>query len=270
MENKLEKMVSFFKNKESKISEAKSVSYILELIKSGDGIRDQLNAIRNENDKAKKDKLKGELPMITFSGTFVNGRKAENLQNYSGIICLDIDKIEAFKEVEELIKVNQYTLAVFLSPSGNGLKVLIKVNGDAANHRRNFYSLQEYYKNFLNIEIDKACKDIPRGAFISYDPDIYINKDSILWDEQHSMNSKMDKIDAFLKKDDEFENGNRNNFVFKFASICRDQKINFEIRGAQSLKTVCLCAVRSLALRFFDFAKKKPTNFVSAWASKKV
>jgi hypothetical protein len=75
-------------------------------------------------------------------------------------------------------KANQceYTFASFISPSGNGLKILVKVNSDKDLHKEAFLKVQAYYETLLNLQIDKSGKDITRLCFYSYDSELYLNE----------------------------------------------------------------------------------------------
>ena len=99
----------------------------LERIRTGQ-YKEQIEHIRSLKDKRARDKNKEQLPSVLFSGKF-NGRTDDTLIEHSGLICLDFD---GTTDKEGLI--NEYTLAAFLSPSGNGVKVLVKIPKDAPNH----------------------------------------------------------------------------------------------------------------------------------------
>jgi len=71
-------------------------------------------------------------------------------------------------------------LSVFTSPSGDGLKVLVKIPPVIENHVRHFNALQEYW-NFE--EFDATCKNVSRVCYESYDPKVYVNYDSEVWDK---------------------------------------------------------------------------------------
>ena len=75
---------------------------------------------------------------------------------------------------------DKYVLSVFVSPSGNGIKVLVKIPFDVENHVNYFNSLENY---FSSPQFDKTSKNVSRVCYESYDPFIYINKDSELWDK---------------------------------------------------------------------------------------
>ena len=92
---------------------------------------------------------------------------------------------DGFKDASELkqarIKLikDPYSYSVFTSPSGNGLKVLVKIPEDIPNHTQYFLSLQDYYKM---KEFDSTCKNISRVCYESYDPKLHVNKDSSVYD----------------------------------------------------------------------------------------
>ena len=95
-------------------------------------------------DKELRNKIKQQLPAICFSGEF-SDRKDKSILKHSGIICLDFDGFKTKKELlnkKQEIKNDVHTHSVFISPSGNGLKVLVKVPSDIDNHVKYFMSLQ--------------------------------------------------------------------------------------------------------------------------------
>lgn len=122
---------------------------------------------------------KGLLPYVLPSGTFTRRAKG-GLENYSGIICVDVDhvpveNIETLKrDVIHDEKLNP--LLIFVSPRGEGLKIFLPTDGDQSNHRKWFEHYAEHFQLFHHVEIDKACKDISRACFLSYDPCAYIGE----------------------------------------------------------------------------------------------
>ena len=159
----------------------KDIAFILDRIKSGKS-KELVEAIRNEKNKEKRDALKIKLPAILFSGTFTN-RNAKGLKDHSGYICLDFDKYETDKKMtadRKKFEKDEYTFSVFTSPSGNGLKVIVKIPPVVENHKDYFIALEKYY-NSENFDI--ACKDVSRVCYESYDEKIYINTKSKEWNK---------------------------------------------------------------------------------------
>ena len=160
----------------------RDVHVILERIKDGAGAtKDLVKKIRLEKRKPERQELKKQLPAICFSGTF-NKRTDASLIEHSGLICLDFDGYDKQKELlqdKESLSKNKYVFSVFISPSGNGLKVLVKIPADAENHTMYFNSLEKY---FNSPYFDKTSKNLSRVCYESYDPLIAINENSSIWD----------------------------------------------------------------------------------------
>lgn len=107
------------------------------------------------------------MPAFTPSGKFVGGRKLEFLTEYSNFIILDIDKLSAaeLQNAKHLANQSEFTFASFISPSGNGLKILVKIDTPKAEHKETFLKVQAYYEEILKLEIDKSGKDLTRLCF---------------------------------------------------------------------------------------------------------
>tara|TARA_Y100001973_G_scaffold77863_1_gene114130 strand:- start:2411 stop:4828 length:2418 start_codon:yes stop_codon:yes gene_type:complete len=173
--------ITIFKNiRETATPFYREVSVVLDRIQEGSS-KELVKKIRLEKDKAIRNELKKDLPAICFSGKF-NRRNDDSIVEHSGIICLDFDGYKKQKDLlsdKEQISKNKHVYSVFISPSGNGLKVLIKIPQDADNHVNYFNSLE---KHFSSPYFDKTCKNLSRVCYESYDPLIYINENSSVWD----------------------------------------------------------------------------------------
>ena len=131
-------------------------------------------ALQN-GDKESYVKLKRKLPAFTPSGVFEGGRKMDFLKMYSGFVHLDFDKLtpEDMVVAQGKCKSDSHTFGVFISPSGNGFKVLIEVNSGLEDHAVAYQMVSDYYQKLTGIEPDPSCKDVTRLCFVSYDPDAY-------------------------------------------------------------------------------------------------
>jgi hypothetical protein len=224
--NNYQNEISYFDNILSKSSKNISIETLFDRIKSDAELALEINTLREEKDKKARDLLKKKLPAVTFSGVFENGHKAEGLLAYSNFICLDIDNIDNLNFKKDIIAKDKYTYSVFISPSGNGLKVIIKVDGGKTNHFSNFTQLQEYYKQNLHIEIDISGKDISRLAFLSHDPKIYINDQSETWSNDKFTKFKFKSLVEELGKTFEFKESQRNIFILKLSTLCKEANLN--------------------------------------------
>ena len=174
--------VTIFQNiKDTSTPFHRDVMGILYRIKEGTS-KDLVKKIRSEKNKSDRNELKKQLPAICFSGTF-NKRNDNALLQHSGLICLDFDGYEKQKtllEDKENLSKSKFVYSVFVSPSGNGLKVLVKIPADAENHQNYFNSLE---KHFNSPYFDKTSKNISRVCYESYDPLIHISENSSIWDK---------------------------------------------------------------------------------------
>ncbi len=174
-------LITFFKNFNEPIAN-KQLDDTLKAIGSG-AWKKQIEKLREclvQGNQAGFERLKKSLPAFTPSGSFAGGRKLEYLQQYSGFVILDIDKLNTDKllKAKEAATQSKYCYACFTSPSGKGLKILVKVSSEKENHKTAFLQLQSHFEKLLNVEIDKSGKDITRLCFVSFDPEIYINSNA--------------------------------------------------------------------------------------------
>ena len=141
-------MVTIFKNiKDTSTPFFRDIDFVLNRIKEGK-YADLISKIRSEKDKTARNELKKELPAICFSGEF-NKRADGALIKHSGFICLDFDGYETTEQMiadKQSMSDDKYVLSVFVSPSGNGLKVIVKIPEDADNHKRYFDELHWWPK----------------------------------------------------------------------------------------------------------------------------
>jgi len=169
--------VSIYKNIKS-VAPIKdtSVLKILDAIKKGVYKKNIAN-IRIESDKGERNKLKSLLPYVTFSGTF-SSRSNANLRKTSGLACLDFDNVPNLEELRTEINQDPYTFSSFTSPSGDGLKVLVKIPSvDNNNDYQDYYvELINHYKKYY--ELDEGTKDVARACYLSYDDDLFLNNES--------------------------------------------------------------------------------------------
>lgn len=116
---------------------------------------------------------KSVLPVVTFSGTFNGAHTADNLSDYSKLFVIDIDNIEEveLKEKKETIFDDKHVLAIWISPSNRGLKILISTESTADAHKTYYSEICNYLSSTYNILIDKSGSDICRLCFTSYDPE---------------------------------------------------------------------------------------------------
>ena len=246
--------VSIFKNF-AHLIENKALNDIIYDIQAGK-YQNEIEVIRTlfAEDKPKEaDKLKKQLPAFTPSGIFNNGRKIDLLSSYSGFLVLDLDKLNPTQLEEVKLKATEivFTYAAFVSPSGNGLKIIIPINNTAKNHKLAFQQVATHYANELRLEIDPSGKDVSRLCFMSFDPDCYFNPNAETFEincnneetspvkqtntvcksngnsksfklscNAQSWSDKFDECVGFTEKKATYLDGSRNNFVHLLACNC--------------------------------------------------
>lgn len=120
---------------------------------------------------------KTKFDYVTFSGSFTQ-RNTNALVNRSCYFHVDIDKIggtNAVESAKQKILSGVTPALMFVSPSGNGLKVVYQIDTQAGDHSQYFKAFERYYKTNIGFDIDGQCKDIARACFICHDPDAYFN-----------------------------------------------------------------------------------------------
>ena len=112
----------------------------------------------------------------TFSGTF-RYRNDKALIEHSGFLCLDFDHLPNWDEVRSNLLSDGFfeTQLLFRSPSGDGLKWIIKIDIISTSHADYFRAVANYLKQTYNVDVDQSGKDVSRACFLPYDPDCYIN-----------------------------------------------------------------------------------------------
>lgn len=157
---------------------------VLEFIKNGK-YKKEVSELRLETNKTKRNELKQKLNYVTFCGTF-SSRSNSGLKKHSGLACLDFDDITELEHIKALVNEDKYTLASFVSPSNNGLKVIVKIPkvDNDLDYKDYYLELQKHYNKYS--ETDISTTDIARATFLSYDPHLYINDSSTLFTDKYN------------------------------------------------------------------------------------
>jgi hypothetical protein len=213
-----------------------SVDTIFNRIRDGKKCGELVKKIRSEKDKDKQNELKKGLAAICFSGEF-SKRSDNSIVKHSGLICLDFDNFKTSKDMKDAkdgFKKDEFTNAVFVSPSGKGLKVIVKIPNDIDNHKLYFNALRDYYNA---EEFDVTSKNLSRVCYESHDPDIYVNENSEVWTEKiidsdvtvdrsagvptitiDDDNEKVSRLMKWFEKNYSMSKGQRNNNLYILSS----------------------------------------------------
>jgi SOS response regulatory protein OraA/RecX len=231
-----ETKISVFKSVyDTNNSYTRSLEFCLNRIKNGD-VKDKVEHYRETRADIDKRRLSG----FCFNGTFAK-RDSTGLIELSGLMVLDFDKFAnqgKALDFKEYIKIHDFVLAAFISPSNKGVKVVVRIPKDKENFTLYFNALK---KHFDHPNWDDSGKDIARFCFESYDPEIYINENAKVWDtieeEEYTEIGKeykevvvplssesqiIDKLTTWFEGKYKMGSGERNNNMFKLAMSFND------------------------------------------------
>jgi hypothetical protein len=217
------------------------------------------NLIAQGNEEEAK-KFKVQLPAFTPSATYTEKRLATHIDQYSGFVHLDFDKLttEQMQQAFETIAQIPYTFLCFRSPSGNGLKVFVEVDTTAEYHAEAYRQVQTYYETQTELTSDAKCKDITRLCFVSYDPTLYKNISNqkfkvdtgqpVIKQPEVKQQAKplvmhtgyeqlLEECVRFTEQKKTYTEGSRNEFVYVFASNCNRKGIPDDIALQYALHT---------------------------------
>lgn len=138
---------------------------------SSECYKDRILKIRN----GKEDKLL--LPYFCLSKFTNNYRRKENFQ-YTELIGFDLDKIENFKVIKDLLKKDPRTYILYNTTSGTGLRLICRLQEQIKsneNYEHAYGIYKKVFEKLTGIKFDKTS-DTTRAWFYSYDPDIFVNE----------------------------------------------------------------------------------------------
>ena len=144
--------------------------------------------------------LKRKLPAFIFQATFdettsKNGKvgrwRKQAATRLTGLVVMDVDHIpseelrvksEEFAAAEFKQKAAELgILLVYITPSGEGLKIVFKARTDWGNLIDNQHEMAKV----LGVEVDESCKDASRMSFICKESDIlFIDKELFTYENK--------------------------------------------------------------------------------------
>jgi len=225
-------MITIFKDGVSKQPYPITLPNALKRIKTGHS-KALVLMVRMEPDKDRRNLIKIKLPSVIFSGLFKT-RDDLGLIRHSGYAILDFDHVRNTEELKRKIFEFPFILATWISPSGDGVKAVVKIkNGER--HRDHYRALLKFFEPY---EINPDPKNIneSRLCFESWDENL-LSKESCQPFEDVIEEKKYERLQVKNGETDEYliyskikkwaENrgeifitGNRNNFLMKMAAAC--------------------------------------------------
>lgn len=125
-----------------------------------------------KGNKTRYDEIKEQIPCFTLNFEFDKYKKNDNIIGSTGFIYIDVDKNTNIDLSNEMI------FASWRSLSNTGRGILVKADGiNPINFRYNYMSVSEK----LGLKTDKHANKASQYTIHSYDPELYINEDSIIY-----------------------------------------------------------------------------------------
>lgn len=124
---------------------------------------------------------KKKLPAFMLSGTTTGGHKAADVIEHSGLLQIDVDKVGADEvaDLRDRLGEDRHILAAWISPSGDGVKAIMRIPASVAGHKAAFAAAVDYMRESFGIQIDPNCSDVGRLCFVSHDPALVINHEAL-------------------------------------------------------------------------------------------
>jgi hypothetical protein len=155
---------------------------------------EKIKTASKNNDLKLKDSLKQNnlysfVPSVKLDG---NGRGLVNIVDFNPIMLVEFDKILHAKQLKERLFNNlKSVIAAWISPSGVGLKLLIRIpKPKSVEIYKQYYCGLSYYLSQYE-GFDGVNYNIVLPLFLSYDRDILVREEAEEWTQRGG------KIDAF-------------------------------------------------------------------------
>ena len=155
---------------------------VINKVKTDSALKNTIETLRTITDKKKRNSHKtSNLPYFNL-GTFKDNERTNTNFISSEFMIIDIDNLDdqQLEEVKNKLQNDNRVYIYFLSPSGNGYKVVYKF-AEPITDSDKFSEIYKYYSALLGndygVETDHTS-DPARACFFSYDPNIYVNENA--------------------------------------------------------------------------------------------
>lgn len=177
------------------------------------------------------------------------GRKYANIVGWTGLMQLDFDKIETTAKAhdlkEYLFTTYQCVICSYMSPSGKGVKALIRttVPRNIEHYRAIYKTIQKEFESISYF--DTATKNAVLPLFLSYDEDIYYRDydETVAWDledwiEEKKCNMSNQPPTSFSKQNQ--DSSEAQYYYDKCIRIFTEKMYSISDNGHPQLRSACL------------------------------
>lgn len=161
-----------------------------------DAYKEITEVLRSLNDPKKEKEFKmEELSWITPSGTFTK-RDESALVSHSNIITIDLDNVDDMDDAKNKLLNDPYfyTLLLFVSPRGKGLKWFVPIDLEQGEHKMWYNAITNYLREAYGLKVDTTCQNVCHPCFLCHDPECYACKE-ILNKNNNMINVNLDAFD---------------------------------------------------------------------------
>ena len=164
----------------------------------------QLRVVKKLN-PSRYAEIKQRLPYMVCGVFNPAYRKSDNFV-YTEYFVIDIDHIAdkgiVVRDLRREITKDPRTVLCFVSPGGDGLKVMFKISErchDAGLYRIFYKVFADRYSRQFDIEqvVDTRTCDVARACFLSSDPEVYFNPEAETINVSQYINPEENPLEAF-------------------------------------------------------------------------
>lgn len=164
----------------------RNMMVVYDAIRGSESLRERIETLRAHPDGEARDEWKRtQLPAVTPSALYRQGQRRQERGGFrhSGAIVLDVDHVADVDGLRsaaaDVADANgyPYAVAVFRSPSGDGLKIIVHVGplpADQEQHAAAWAAAARLYGDELGVECDPTGSDVSRLCFLSHDPELVL------------------------------------------------------------------------------------------------
>jgi len=194
--------ISLFRNVAS-VTNPENFDIVEYLEKTRDGEwEDIVTQCRNIKDKEKRDAFKQKMPTATLSGLF-DYRSDDKLVSHSGFISMDLDHVDNLNGMRDALQKDRYVFSVFMSTSGDGLRVIFKIESNK--HREAFKALSQYIYENYGHPCDPNGINVSKPYVVSFDPYLYLNYNNVPVFKHYIKETVIKQMPSFLHTTEDFE-----------------------------------------------------------------
>ena len=127
--------------------------------------KETLDQIRAEKNEDKQRRLKAaKLPAYSLSGTFNDLHSKNGLIAHSGILVMDFDHLASkgivATELRDKASADSHVYAAVVSPRGDGVKLMVRIEPLKERHEASFARAREYFLEKYGVSADPSGKDL--------------------------------------------------------------------------------------------------------------